>query len=65
MWLHAEVLAQSQRGARYLQPYALRFARVLLWLLMEVARPDHLLKEIPVYRDVYERAQAFGIVFNY
>ena len=65
VWLHAEVMAQPQRGARQLRPQSLRFARVLLWLMMEVAKHYRLLKEIPVYRDLYERAQAFGIVFNY
>jgi hypothetical protein len=38
VWWHAAVLAQPQRGARQLRPQSLRFARVLLWLLMEVAR---------------------------
>jgi DDE family transposase len=65
VWLHAEVMAQPQRGARQLRPQALRFARLLLWLLMEVARHYRLLRKIPVYHDLYERAQAFGIVFNY
>jgi putative transposase len=65
VWLHAEVMAQPQRGARQLRPQSLRFARMLLWLLMEVARHDRLLRNIPVYHDFYERAQAFGIVFNY
>jgi len=64
VWLHAEVLAQPQRGARQLQPHLLRFARLLLWLLMEVARHSRLLRHIPVYHDLYERAHAFGIVFN-
>jgi hypothetical protein len=58
-------MAQPQRGARQLRPQALRFARVLVWLMMEVAKHYRLLKEIPGYRDLYERAQAFGIVFNY
>jgi putative transposase len=65
VWWHAEVMAQPQRGARQLRPQALRFARVLLWLMMEVARHYRLLRNIPVYYDVYERAQAFGIIFNY
>jgi hypothetical protein len=65
VWLHAEVMAQPQRGARHLRPHSLRFARVLLWLTMEVAKHYRLLKEIRVYHDLYERAQAFGIVFNY
>jgi hypothetical protein len=65
VWLHAEVMAQPQRGARHLRPHSLRFARLLVWLLMEGARHDRLLREIPVYRDLYERAQAFGIIFNY
>jgi hypothetical protein len=65
VWLHAEVMAQPQRGARQLRPQALRFARLLLWLLMEVAKHYRLLRKIPVYHDLYDRAQAFGIVFNY
>ena len=65
VWGQAEVMAQPQRGARQLRPQALRFARVLLWLRMEGARHYRLLRNIPVYHDLYERAQAFGIVFNY
>jgi putative transposase len=65
VWLHAEVMAQPQRGARQLRPQSLRFARVLMWLLMEVARHYRLLRKIRVYHDLYEKAQAFGIVFNY
>jgi hypothetical protein len=65
VWLHAEVLAQPQRGARQLRPQSLRFAHLLIWLLMEVARHYRLLRKIHVYHDLYEKAQAFGIVFNY
>jgi hypothetical protein len=65
VWLHAEVMMQPQRGARQLRPQSLRFARLLLWLMMEVARHYRLLKKIPVYHDLYEKAQVFGIVFNY
>jgi putative transposase len=65
VWLHAEVMAQPQRGARQLRPHSLRFARLLVWLLMEVARHYRLVRKIAVYHDVYEKAQAFGIVFNY
>jgi putative transposase len=65
VWLHAEVMAQPQRGARQLRPQVLRFARVLLWLMMEVARHYRLLRNVPVHYDLYERAQAFGIIFNY
>jgi len=65
VWLHAEVMAQPQCGARQLRPQSLRFARLLLWLIMEVARHYRLLRNIPVYYDLYERAHAFGIVFNY
>jgi hypothetical protein len=38
VWLHAEVMSQPRRGTRQLRPQSLRFARLLLWLLMEVAR---------------------------
>jgi hypothetical protein len=65
VWLHAEVMAQPQRGARKLRPQSRHLARLLLWLMMEVARHDRLLRQIPVYHDVSERAQAFGSVFNY
>jgi hypothetical protein len=65
VWLHAAVLAQPQRGARQLRPHSLRFARLLLWLMMGIARHYRLLWKIPVSHDLYERAQAFGIVFNY
>jgi putative transposase len=65
VWLHAEVITQPQRGARQLRPHALRFVRMLLWLMMEVARHYRLLRNIPVYHDLAERARAFGIVFNY
>jgi Transposase DDE domain len=65
VWLHAAVLAQPQAGARQLRPASLRFARLLLWLLLEVAYHYRLLRKVPVYRDLYERAHAFGIIFNY
>ena len=65
VWLHAEVLAEPQRGARQRRPEAMRFARLLLWLLLEVAHHYRLLRNIPVYHDFYEKAQTFGIVFNY
>ena len=52
-------------AARQLRPHALRFARVLLWLMMEVARHYRLLRTIPVYYDLSERAQTFGIVSNH
>ena len=64
-WLHAEVLAQPQRGARQLRPQSLRFARLLMWLLMEVVRHYRLVRNVRVYYDLYEKAQTFGIVFNY
>jgi hypothetical protein len=64
-WLHAEVMAEPRRGAQHLRPEAMRFARLLLWLMMEVAHRYRLLRNVPIYRDLYERAQAFGIIFNY
>ena len=65
VWLHAEVLAEPRRGARQLRLESLRFARLLLWLLMEVVHHYRLLRNVPVYQDLYARAQAFGIIFNY
>jgi hypothetical protein len=65
VWWHAEVMAQPQRGARQLRLQLLRCAHLLLWLMMEVVRHYRLLRNIPVYHDLYERAHACGIVFNY
>ena len=65
VWLHAEVIAQPRCGARQQRPQSMRFARLLMWLLMEVTRHYCLLRKIRVDHDLYERAQAFGIVFNY
>jgi putative transposase len=65
VWLHAEVIAEPRRGAKQLRPQSLRFARLLLWLLLEVAHYYRLLRNVPVYRDLYDRAQAFDITFNY
>jgi Transposase DDE domain len=65
VWLHAEVMAQPRRGAQHLRPQSLRFARLLVWLVIEIANHYRLLRNIRVYHDLYERAHAFGIVFNY
>ena len=65
VWVHAEVIAQPRRGGRQLASASLRFSRLLLWLLLEVAKHYRLLREIAVYRDMYKVAQEFGITFNY
>ncbi len=65
VWLHAEVIALPRRGARMLQPTSLRFTRLLLWLMFEVADHYRLLREIPVGRDFGKVAQEFGLTFNY
>jgi hypothetical protein len=65
VWLHAEVIAVPRRGARTMQPGSLRFARLLLWLVFEVADHYRLLREIPVGRDLGKVAQEFGLTFNY
>ena len=65
VWLHAEVMAQPRRGALKLRPAALRLDRLLIWLVMEIAKHYRLLRNVPAYRDLHERAQAFGIIFNY
>ena len=38
VWLHAEVLAQPRRGARHLRPDSLRLDRLLIWLVIEIAK---------------------------
>ena len=65
VWLHAEVMAVPRRGAQQLRPESMRFARLLLWLMIEVVHQYRLLRNVPVYRDLSERANAFGIIFNY
>jgi putative transposase len=65
VWLHAEVMAQPQRGAMTLRPASMRLARMLLWLIMEIARHYRLLRQVTVYKNIYERAHAFDITFKY
>lgn len=65
VWLHAEVVAQPRRGGRRLHAASLRLSRMLLWLLVEVAQHYQLLRGIDAYRDLYEVAREFGVVFNY
>ena len=65
VWLHAEVIAVPRQGAKQLRLQSLRFARLLLWLLLEVAHHYQLLRNVPVYRNLYARAQTFDITFNY
>lgn len=65
VWLHAEVIAVPRQGARLFNPASLRFERLLLWLLFEVAHHYHLLHEIFIPRDFQEVAYEFGLVFKY
>lgn len=65
VWLHAEVIAVPRKGARVLDLPSLRFDRLLLWLLFEVASQYHLLHEIPISRDFGRVSTKFGIIFNY
>jgi putative transposase len=65
VWLHAEVVAQPRRGGRRLHTASLRLNRMLLWLVVEVARHYRLLPGVEVSRDLYEVAHEFGIIFNY
>ena len=65
VWLHAEVIAQPRRGALQLSPGVLRLDRLLIWLVIEIAKHYRLVRNVPVYRNLYERAQTFGFIFNY
>ena len=65
VWLNAEVIAVPRRGAQQLRPSSMRFARLLLWLMMEVAHHYQLLQQVWVYRDLRDRAKEFGFTFNY
>jgi hypothetical protein len=58
-------LGRAPAWGQHLRLEARRFARLLVWLLMEVANHYRLLRKVPVYRDIDERAQTFGIIFNY
>jgi IS4 transposase len=64
-WWHAKGIAEPHAGALHLCPESMRFARVLLWLLRDVATHSRLLRKVPVFRNLYDRAHAFGIIFNY
>jgi hypothetical protein len=63
--LHTEVMAVPRRGVQQLRPESMRFARLLRWLMIEVVHQYRLLRHVSVYRDIYEMAKAFGIIFNY
>ena len=65
VWLHSEAIALPRQGARILRPASLRFQRLLLWLLFEVANQYRLLCEILIPRDFHEVSEEFGITFNY
>jgi len=65
VWLHAEVIALPRQGARVLKPGLLRFGRLLLWLLLEVAHHYRLLRDISIPRDFREVSREFGLIFNY
>lgn len=65
VWLHSEVIALPNRGRRTLALEQLRFQRLLLWLLVEIASRFKLLKEIAVPFDINLVAQEFGLFFNY
>ena len=65
VWLHAEIIAQPRRGRRHLQGASLRFNRMLLWLVVEIAQHYQLLRGIAVYHDLDKIAYEFGIIFNY
>jgi hypothetical protein len=51
VWLHAEVMARPKRGSRQRRLQSMCFARLLMWLLMAVARHYRLLRKIRVYHD--------------
>ncbi len=59
------VAPENPWGARQLLPQSMRFVHFPLWLMVEVAQHYKLFRNIPVYHDLYDRADAFGIVFNY
>lgn len=52
VWLHGEVIALPNQGARSLHPAALPFQRLLLWLLNEIALQFNLLRQIIVPFDI-------------
>jgi hypothetical protein len=58
------LIAQPRRGRRHLQAASLRFNRMLLWLMVEIAQHYQLLQGIAVYHDLDKIAYEFGIIFN-
>ena len=65
VWLHGEVIALPRKGARLLRPASLRFERLLLWLLLEVAKLYRILCEVPTSWDCRKVSKEYGIIFNY
>ncbi len=61
VWFHAEVIALPRKRERILNQESLRFQRMLLWLLTEVAERYNMLEEIPIPRDLQQVAQQYGI----
>jgi predicted small integral membrane protein len=55
VWLHAEVLAEPRRGGLRSRPASLRLDRLLMWLVIEIAKHYRFLRNVAVYRDIYER----------
>lgn len=65
VWLHAEVIATPHRGGRQFKPASLRFQRMMLWLLFEVAKRYKLICQIKAYRRLKKAFEDFDAILNY
>jgi putative transposase len=54
VWLHHQVIAEPRQGTKVYFESQLRFQRLMLWLLLEVANQYGLICEIFVSHDIYD-----------
>lgn len=65
VWLHSEVIATPRRRWPLLKPSSLRFARMMLWLLFEVAKIYKLLCHIKAHTQLKKAFESFDAILNY
>lgn len=65
VWLHSEVIATPRRGSALIKPSSLRFSRMMLWLLFEVAKIYKLLCHIKVHKQLKKAFESFDAILNY
>ncbi len=65
VWLHSEVITTPRRGAQELIPASLRFQRMMLWLLFEVAKHYKLRCRVKASRELKRAFDEFESILKY